>query len=71
KEAKLNQLSTLAGEKDPTQDIIDSLKVKRISGNDRAFLNILTLTYENPNAKDARVVTQAIVDAYKRYLHEV
>lgn len=71
KEAKLNQLSTLAGEKDPTQDIIDSLKVKRISGNDRAFLNILTLTYENPNAKDARVVTQAVVDAYKRYLHEV
>ncbi|QDT92742.1 polysaccharide biosynthesis tyrosine autokinase [Gimesia algae] len=71
KEAKLNQLSSLAGEKDPTQDIIDTLKVKRISGNDRAFLNILTITYENPNAKDAQAVTQAIVDAYKRYLSEV
>ncbi|WP_417388905.1 polysaccharide biosynthesis tyrosine autokinase [Gimesia sp.] len=71
KEAKLNQLPSLAGEKDPTQDIIDTLKVKRISGNDRAFLNILTITYENPNAKDARTVTQAVVDAYKRYLHEV
>ncbi|MCA9016320.1 MAG: hypothetical protein KDA77_13390, partial [Planctomycetaceae bacterium] len=36
KEAKLNDLPSFKGETDPTQDIIDTLKVKRISGNDQA-----------------------------------
>lgn len=71
KEAKLNELPSLAGYSDPTEEILGSLKVKRISGNDRAFLNILDILYENPRSEDAKIVTQAIVDAYQRYLHEV
>lgn len=71
KEAKLNQLPSLAGESDPTQEIIDSLKVKRISGNDQAYLNILSITYENPRSEDARRVTEAIVKAYRKYLNDV
>lgn len=71
KAAHLDQLTTLKGEKDPAQDIIDSLKVKRLSGTDRTFLNILNLTYENPNSHDAKVIMQAIVDAYQHYLDEV
>lgn len=71
KEAKLYNLPSLAGLTDPTEEILGSLKVKRISGNDRAFLNILNITYENPRSEDAKIVTQAIVDAYQRYLHEV
>ena len=71
KEAKLNELPSLAGESDPTEEILGSLKVKRIAGTDRAFLNILDILYENPRSQDAKIVTQAIVDAYQRYLHEV
>ena len=71
KEAKLNELPSLAGESDPTEEILGSLKVKRISGNDRAFLNILNILYENPRSEDAKIITQAIVDAYQRYLHDV
>ncbi|MFK7778074.1 MAG: polysaccharide biosynthesis tyrosine autokinase [Gimesia sp.] len=71
REAKLNELPSLAGETDPTEEILGSLKVKRISGNDRAFLNILNILYENPRSEDAKIVTQAIVDAYQRYLHDV
>ncbi|QDU07625.1 polysaccharide biosynthesis tyrosine autokinase [Gimesia aquarii] len=71
KEAKLYNLPSLAGETDPTEEILGSLKVKRISGNDRAYLNILNILYENPRSQDAKIVTQAIVDAYQRYLHEV
>ncbi|MDF1744369.1 MAG: polysaccharide biosynthesis tyrosine autokinase [Gimesia sp.] len=71
KEAKLNELPSLAGESDPTEEILGSLKVKRISGTDRAFLNILDILYENPRSEDAKIITQAIVDAYSRYLHEV
>jgi len=71
KEAKLNKLPSFVGESDPTEEILGSLKVKRISGNDRAFLNILDILYENPRSQDAKIVTQAIVDAYQRYLHEV
>ena len=71
KEAKLNKLPSLAGESDPTEEILGSLKVKRISGNDNAYLNILDILYENPRSQDAKIVTQAIVDAYQRYLHEV
>lgn len=71
KEAKLNELPSFAGESDPTEEILGSLKVKRISGNDNAYLNILDILYENPRSQDAKIVTQAIVDAYQRYLHEV
>lgn len=71
KAGHLNELPTLAGEKDPSQDIIDSLKVKRLSGTDRTYLNILNLTYENPNSNDAKQVMQAIVNAYQKYLDEV
>ncbi|QGQ25406.1 polysaccharide biosynthesis tyrosine autokinase [Gimesia benthica] len=71
KAGKLTELPSLEGEKDPAQEIIDSLKVKRLSGTDRTYLNILNLTYENKNSHDAKVIMQAIVDAYQHYLDEV
>ena len=71
KAGKLTELASLKGEKDPAQEIIDSLKVKRLSGTDRTYLNILNLTYENKNSHDAKAIMQAIVDAYHHYLDEV
>ena len=71
KAGKLTELPSLEGEKDPAQEIIDSLKVKRLSGTDRTYLNILNLTYENKNSHDAKAIMQAIVDAYQHYLDEV
>ena len=67
---ELNRLSSLAGSKEPVEDILDSLRVKRSAGQDRSFLNVLDISYQNSNKKDAGAVVAAVVDAYKAYLAE-
>jgi polysaccharide biosynthesis transport protein len=68
---KLNELATFRKAKDRddiVEDVISGLKVKRTSGQDRSFTNVLTLTYSDKNAHDARAVVQAVVAAYAAYL---
>ncbi|HET6424197.1 MAG TPA: polysaccharide biosynthesis tyrosine autokinase, partial [Planctomycetaceae bacterium] len=68
---KLDSLSAFRSAKDKddiVEDIISGLKVKRTSGQDRSFTNVLTLTYSDKNPHDARAVVQALVAAYAAYL---
>lgn len=70
---KLDQLPVYRRSKDReefVEDVITSLKVKRTSGQDRSFTNVLTLTYSDRSPHDARAVVQAIVAAYAGYLQE-
>lgn len=69
----LEKLSTFRKAKDNddiVEDVISGLKVKRTSGQDRSFSNVLTLTYSDKNAHDARAVVQAVVAAYATYLND-
>ncbi len=76
KAVELGQLRELASFKheteldDVVEDIVSDLRVKRTSGQDRSFTNVLTLTYTNKNPQDARAVVQAIVAAYASYLDQ-
>ena len=65
---KLNTLSTLSGSNDPVEDIIDSLKVTRSAGLDQSVLNILDVTFKSKSRADAKVVVNAIIDAYDQFL---
>ncbi len=65
---KLNELPSLRGSKTPVDDILDSLRVQRSAGQDRSFLNVLDISYRNPNKRDAAVVVTAVIDAYRSYL---
>jgi len=67
---RLDRLPSLAKSKEPVQDILESLTVKRSAGHDQSFLNIIDITYRNRNKSDARTVVAAIVDAYRSYLRE-
>ncbi len=68
---KLDQLSTFRkalNREEIVEDVISGLKVKRTSGQDRSFTNVLTLTYSDKTPHDARAVVQAVVAAYADYL---
>ncbi|NOX53173.1 MAG: hypothetical protein GXP27_01785 [Planctomycetes bacterium] len=67
---QLDKLPSLAKSKDPVEDILDSLVVKRSAGHDQSFLNIIDISCRNPNKRDAQKVVSAIVDAYRSYLSE-
>ena len=67
---KLDQLTAFRGSKDISQDVLYDLKVKRSSGQDRSYLNVLTLTYPSAQAADARAVLQSVIDGYAAYLEE-
>ena len=67
---RLNELPSLVGSKDPVEDILDSLVVKRSAGHDQSFLNIIDLWYRNPLKEDANAVMSAIIDAYRSYVTE-
>lgn len=64
----LKELRTLKGESEPAEELISGLKVKRVAGQDRSFLNVLDISYQSPSASDARKVVQAVIDAYAAYL---
>ena len=65
---QLNQLPSMLGSDDPVEDIVDGLKVQRSAGHDRSLLNVLDITYKNRNKEDARIIIQAVIDAYGDYL---
>ena len=65
---KLRELPTLRLSKDPVEDIIYELRVKRSAGHDRSVLNVLDITYKSTKREDAKIVVNAIIDAYKAFL---
>ena len=65
---ELDKLPSLAEAADPTEAIISGLQVKRISGDEGAYSNIIQITYQNPSKEDATKVLDEIVTAYDRYL---
>ncbi len=65
---KLDQLPSLAKSDAPVEDILDELRVKRSAGQDKSFINVLDITYNNRRPSDARAVVTAIIDAYSKYL---
>ena len=67
---ELDKLPSLAGASDPVEAIINALKVKRQSGDDRAEQNVLSINYQNASASDAKAVVEGIVVAYADYLRE-
>ncbi|HID21841.1 MAG TPA: hypothetical protein EYP14_05500, partial [Planctomycetaceae bacterium] len=67
---QLDRLPSLAKSKDPVEDILDSLVVKRSAGHDQSFINIIDISCRNPNKQDAQAIVSAIVDAYRSYLSE-
>lgn len=67
---RLDKLPAFAGELDVPDEILSDLKVKRSSGQDRSYLNVLTISYSSPSPADARAVVQAVIAAYEQYLDE-
>lgn len=65
---KLDRLSCFAGDPDPAESIVEDLKVKRTSGQDRSFLNVFDLSYPAEKREDASQVVAAIIEAYSQYL---
>lgn len=65
---KLNELRTLSRVHDVVDEILDGLHVKRTAGTDRSLINVLDISYECPDGKDAVRVVKAVVEAYKDYL---
>lgn len=67
---ELDKLPSLALSKDPVEDVLDSIKVKRSAGEDRSFLNVLDVTCTNSSRDDAKKICHAVIDAYHVYLRE-
>jgi len=64
---KLKQLSSFGGG-DPTGAIIANLEVSRDSKTVFGGSNIITLSYRSGEPSDCRVVIDAVIDSYKRFL---
>ena len=67
---ELDRLPSMALSKDPAEDILDSIKVKRSAGEDRSFLNVLDVTCTNARRDDAKTICHAVIAAYHVYLRE-
>ncbi|HUQ69974.1 MAG TPA: polysaccharide biosynthesis tyrosine autokinase [Planctomycetaceae bacterium] len=67
---QLQKLPTFKASTDVVEDILTDLKVKRSSGQDRSYMNVLGLTYASRYPADARAVVSAMIKAYEKYLAE-
>lgn len=67
---ELDKLPSMVLSKDPVEDVLDSIKVKRSAGEDRSFLNVLDVTCTNASRDDAKTICHAVIDAYHVYLRE-
>lgn len=65
---QLQNLPTFRGSDDIDQDILEDLRVKRSSGQDRSYMNVLTITFPSSRKEDARAVVEAVIAAYDEYL---
>ena len=64
----LDKLPTFQGDPDAAATLVEDLKVKRTSGQDRSFLNVLDISYLSPRPADAHAVVAAVISAYSQYL---
>ncbi|MEO1995691.1 MAG: polysaccharide biosynthesis tyrosine autokinase, partial [Planctomycetaceae bacterium] len=65
---KLQDLPSLRASTNVTEDVLQSLLVKRSAGQDQSVLNVLDVTYTSPRSEDARAVVAAVIEAYGSYL---
>ncbi len=68
KKHHLDQLKSLKGSDEPDRDILESLRVRRIGGQEKSTLNVLNLTFNWGNEKDAQKILEAVIDSYNDYL---
>ena len=66
----LNDIPALAGAYDPLKEVTEGLQVTRNAGQESSFDNLLEIEYLHPDKNIARVVAQAVVEAYRDYLSE-
>ena len=66
----LDKLPSLSEATDPSEAILSGMQVKRSSGDDRSFSNVIDIHYQNPIKEDAVAVVEAVVQAYQNYLDE-
>lgn len=64
----LQDLKTFRGEPDLTEMVLDSLKVKRVAGQDKSHSNVFDIRYTSKQADDASKVVSAVIAAYEDYL---
>lgn len=65
---KLKELPTFRNSPDVVEDVLDGLKVKRTSGQDRSHFSVLEVRYASRIPADARKVVESIIAAYDQYL---
>ncbi len=68
KQGHLEELQTFHGEHDMTEVVLDSLKVKRVAGQDRSHSNVFDIRYTSKQAGDAAKVVDAVISAYEEFL---
>ncbi|MBM4075498.1 MAG: polysaccharide biosynthesis tyrosine autokinase, partial [Planctomycetes bacterium] len=66
----LKNLPTFRGATDLVEDVQDSLKVKRVAGNDRSSQTVLEIRFASPRPADSRKVVEAIIAAYELHLQQ-
>lgn len=64
----LQELKTFRGESDLAEGVLDSLKVKRVAGQDRSHSNVFDIRYTCKRADDASKVLSSVIEAYEEYL---
>ncbi len=64
----LSKLPEFEGADDAAKEITERLTVKRTSGQDSSFDNLIDITYLHADPQVARTVMEAIVKAYDAYL---
>ncbi|HVJ85512.1 MAG TPA: polysaccharide biosynthesis tyrosine autokinase [Caulifigura sp.] len=64
----LNKLPEFEGDDDAAKSISERLTVKRTSGQESSFDNLIDITFIDPDAKTAKAVVEAVVNAYGAYL---
>ncbi len=68
--SNLAELPSLRKSKDPADDVLDCVQVKRSAGDDRSIDNVFDIVVKRGDRKEAVLIADAIVDAYREYLHE-
>lgn len=66
----LNKVPELASAYDPYKNIREGMSVNRSSGQESSFDNVFDISFDHPDKAIAKTVVQAIVEAYRDYLHE-
>ncbi|MDB5391226.1 MAG: ywqD 2 [Planctomycetaceae bacterium] len=64
----LDQLKSLAGDDEAERSIIDSLRVRRVGGQEKSMINVFELTFNWGNENEANKILTAVIDAYNDYL---